>query len=95
MLTNLLFFDIIALRTVLIMNEISIAQSIKILCAYKNINITQLGKKLNKSKENFHAQIKRDKFQFKDIVKIADILGYDVKLQFVDRATGKIIDVEN
>jgi|GEM_PF-482790 len=71
-----------------------IAKSIKILCAYKDINITQLGYKLGLSKENFHAQIKRDNFRMNDVVKIVDILGYDVKVQFTDRESGKVIEVE-
>ena len=73
---------------------VCIAKSIKVLCAYRDINITQLGYKLGLSKENFHAQIKRDNFRINDIVKIADTLGYDINIQFVDQTNGKIIDVE-
>ena len=73
---------------------VCIAKSIKVLCAYRDLNITQLGYKLGLSKENFHAQIKRDNFRINDIVKIADTLGYDVNIQFVDQVNGRVVEVE-
>ena len=46
------------------------------------------------SKNTFNNLLRRNDYKLKDIVKIADILEYDVKLQLVDKTTGKIIDVE-
>ena len=76
------------------MNGISIAKSIKVLCAYKDTNITQIGAKLGLSKENLHAQLKRDNFKVNDVIKLADTLGYDLQIKFVDRENGKIVDAE-
>jgi len=60
----------------------------------KELKQIDLAEKLKLSKENFHAQLKRDNYRISEIVKIADILGYDVKLHFIDRENGKIIDVD-
>jgi len=46
------------------------------------------------SKNTFNNLMRRNDYKLKDIVKIANILDYDVKLQLVDKNTGKIIDVE-
>lgn len=74
------------------MDNISIAKTLKVLCAYKDTNITQVGAQLGLSKENIHAQIKRDNFKLNDIIKIADTIGYDTRLQFIDKESGKEID---
>lgn len=48
----------------------------------------------NSPKNTFNNLLRRNDYKLKDIIKIADILDYDVKLQLVDKNTGKIIDVE-
>ena len=45
-------------------------------------------------KNTFSNLMRRNDYKLKDIVKIANVLDYDVKLQLVDKNTGKIIDVE-
>ena len=40
------------------------------------------------TKQNFNDQLRRDNFRISDVVKIADILGYDTQLTFIDRASG-------
>lgn len=47
----------------------------------------------NSSKNTFNNLLRRNDYKLKDIVRIAEILEYDVKLQFVDRKTGKTIEV--
>ena len=37
---------------------------------------------------------KNDYFITKDIERVADILGFEVKLQFIDRQTGKVIECD-
>jgi hypothetical protein len=73
---------------------ISISKTIKVLCTIRDTNITQLGNLLGLSRENIHAQIKRDNFKMSDIEKMADSLNYDVKLIFVDRDTEKEIEAD-
>ena len=46
------------------------------------------------SKNTFNNLLRRNDYKLNDIIKIAGVLDYDVKLQFVDRNTGKKIEVE-
>jgi len=63
----------------------SIAKKIKIACIERDTNVTKLAAKLGLSKENFHAQLKRDNFRVTDIEKIANALDYNVKISFIDK----------
>ena len=65
----------------------SVTKKIKLACVQKDTNVTQLAAKLELSKENFHAQLKRDNFRTNDIEKIAGTLGYDVEVNFIDKET--------
>jgi hypothetical protein len=47
----------------------------------------------NNSKNTFNNLLRRNDYKLNDIIKIAAIMDYDVKLQFVDRKTGKVMDV--
>ena len=67
----------------------SVSKKIKVACVKKDTNVTQLAAKLELSKENFHAQLKRDNFRTNDIEKIADTLGYNVEINFIDRETNE------
>lgn len=73
---------------------ISISKTIKVLCTIRDTNVTQLGSLLGLSRENIHAQIKRDNFKLSDIEKMADSLNYDVKISFIDRETKKEIEAD-
>ena len=46
------------------------------------------------SKNTFNNMLRRNDYKLNDIMKIASIMDYDVKLQFVDRNTGKVINAE-
>ena len=46
------------------------------------------------SKNTFNNLMRRNDYKLNDIIKIAEILDYDVKLQFVDKLAGKVIDVD-
>jgi hypothetical protein len=60
---------------------------INVACKAKDTNVSQLAHDLNIGKENFHMQLKRDNFRINDIEKIADKLGYNVELSFIDKDT--------
>jgi len=64
---------------------------LRVLCAYKNINNSELSVKLGISKQAVHSKIARDSFTLRDISKYADILGYTVELRFIDRESGQVI----
>jgi len=48
----------------------------------------------NSAKNTFNNLLRRNDYKIKDLIKIADIMDYDVNVQLVDRRTGKVIDVE-
>jgi predicted transcriptional regulator len=52
-----------------------------------------IANKLNISKQNFYALLQKQDFRLNaDIINIADILGYDVRLTFVNRKTQDTIE---
>jgi len=55
-----------------------------------NITEAELARKLGTSPANFYQKMKRDNFTEKELGKIADVLGCDVKTVFVDRQTGEV-----
>ena len=62
----------------------------------QNKKQSDLGALLNKSSQNVSAYLRRDDLRINnDICRIADALGYDVRLQFVDRKNGKVIDCDD
>lgn len=64
-------------------------QKIKILLMEREMTLTDLSKKLNKSLSTMSDKMKRDNFSEKDLKKIAEVLNYDII--FTDRETGKQI----
>lgn len=66
-----------------------VAKQIKTLLAYKESNAAELAEKLNCSQANISQKFKRDNFSEKEMQEIADILGCDLKISFIDRQTGK------
>lgn len=63
------------------------------LCSLKKNDTTlrQVAIKAGISPQNLSHKVKAGKFYYNDIEKIADALGADVKLQFIDRQTGEAI----
>ncbi|MFW5651891.1 MAG: helix-turn-helix domain-containing protein [Acetivibrio ethanolgignens] len=57
--------------------------------AYKEMNISSLADKLETSRPNLSQKFKRDNFSEKEMQEIADALNCDLKINFVDRSTGK------
>lgn len=62
---------------------------IKMICGYREIPISELAEKLNKSTSNFYQMLKRDNFRESELQEIANILNCDLKISFVDRESGK------
>ena len=54
-----------------------------------NITEAELSRKLKTTPANFYQKMKRDNFSEKELREIAEVLGCDVKIIFVDRQTGE------
>lgn len=66
-----------------------VSRQIKSLLAFKESNAAQLAEKLSCTQANISQKFKRDNFSEKEMREIADALGCDLKISFVDRETGK------
>lgn len=64
-------------------------KKIKMLCGYREMKLSDLAKKWNKSTSNFYQMLKRDNFRENELEEIAKILNCDLSIKFVDRETGK------
>jgi len=69
----------------------SAAKKIKILLIEREITLTELSKRLNKSVPTMSDKMKRDNFSEKDLKQIAEVLNYDYEIVFTDKETGKTV----
>ena len=51
----------------------------------EDIEIKELARRLNTSQQNMSAKLKRNNFTTKDIEKILDVLGYELKIEFIKK----------
>ena len=50
-----------------------------------DIEIKELARRLNTSQQNISAKLKRNNFTVKDVGKILDVLGYELKIEFIKK----------
>jgi len=87
---NIIYFFIDYFVKITIFIYMSIAQKIRILLVKKNnISEAELASRLKTSNSNFNQKMKRDNFSERELREIAEVLGCDVKISFVDRQTGE------
>lgn len=72
-------------------DRLSAAKKIKILLVEREMTLTELSKRLNKSLSTMSDKMTRDNFSEKDLKKIAEVLNYDYDIVFTDKDTGKTI----
>lgn len=71
------------------MNEI---EYIRLCCVKKNnISLRQVALKSGISPQNLSNKIAKDSFYLRDLRKIANALDADLKIEFIDKTTGKPI----
>jgi transcriptional regulator with XRE-family HTH domain len=71
--------------------ELGAAKKIKILLVEREMTLTQLAERLNKSVSTLSDKMKRDNFTEKDLRTIAEVLDYEYEAVFTDRKTGKTV----
>lgn len=64
---------------------------IKRLLVEKGINTVELAKRLECGTANIYNKYKRNNFSVNEMEEIADALGADLKISFIDRETGEPI----
>lgn len=60
-------------------------KQIKILLLENDMTITELANKLGCTPQNLSGKFKRDNFTENELRQIADILGYELKIDFIKR----------
>ena len=63
----------------------NIEKEIKKILLDEDIEIKELARRLNTSQQNISAKLKRNNFTTKDIEKILNVLGYELKIQFIKK----------
>ena len=71
----------------------ALEQKIRIAMIKKNIkSLSELaGRMENCSPQNLHNKMKRDNFSESEMHKIAEALGADLRIEFVDKETGEVL----
>lgn len=65
------------------MDDLTICEQIKILSNRAGVSLADLARMVGDSPQNFSQKMKRDNFRVADLEKIADVLGYSFKWDFV------------
>ena len=63
----------------------NIEKEIRKILLDEDIEIKELASRLNTSQQNISAKLKRNNFTTKDIEKILDALGYELKIEFIKK----------
>lgn len=62
---------------------------IRTACAAREIKITELADRIGKTKQGLNQKLTANYFSVSDLQQIADALGCDLSVRFIDRETGK------
>lgn len=65
--------------------EISTSDLIKVIMQIEHTNAVKLSKKLGSTPQNVSQRLKHGNFRESDLIKIANVLGYDMFIEFVKR----------
>ena len=63
----------------------NIEKEIRKILLDEDIEIKELAGRLNTSQQNISAKLKRNNFTVKDVEKILDVLGYELKIEFIKK----------
>ena len=63
----------------------NIEKEIRKILLDEDIEIKELARRLNTSQQNISAKLKRNNFTVKDVGKILDALGYELKIEFIKK----------
>ena len=66
-------------------------EKIKVIMKRNNFTMTELANQLNCSRQNLSNKMSRNTFDEKELTAIADVLGCELEINFINRATGEKI----
>ena len=71
--------------------DIMQTKTIKMICGYREIPVSDLAEKLNKSTSNFYQMLKRDNFRESELEEIADALGCNIFIKYREKSIDKAV----
>ena len=66
-----------------------ISTYIRTCCAARDITVSELSRRIGKTKQGMNQKLTAEYFSTRDLQEIANALGCDLSVRFIDRATGK------
>ena len=66
-----------------------LSRQIKSVLAFKGTNAARIAELLGCSQANISQKLKRDDFRESELLEIAEALNCDLKIEFIDRETGR------
>ncbi len=72
-----------------------ITKAIKTMMINHNTKHIEVADKLGYTKQGFSNLLKKDNYKLDDIIRIANILNYDVELNFIDRENNDDIHLKS
>ena len=68
-------------------------EKIKVIMKRNNFTMTELANQLNCSRQNLSNKMSRNNFDEKELTAIADVLGCELEIKFINRETGEKIEL--
>ena len=69
------------------------AEKIKVIMKRNNFTMTELASQLNCSRQNLSNKMSRNNFDERELTAIANALGYELEINFINRETGEKIEL--
>lgn len=69
------------------------AEKIKVIMKRNNFTMTELANQLNCSRQNLSNKMSRNNFDERELTSIANALGYELEINFINRETGEKIEL--
>ncbi len=63
----------------------SVAEKIRTLMVRQNVSMGELAERTGQSRQNLSNKMKRGNFTEKELITLAEALGYSVNVQFIDQ----------
>lgn len=73
------------------MAEMNTAEKIRLMVRRRNMILGAVADQTGQTRQNFSNKIKRGDFKESELRQVAEVLGCDLKIVFVDRETGEEI----
>ena len=68
-------------------------EKIKVIMKRNNFTMTELANQLNCSRQNLSNKMSRNIFDERELTAIANALGYELEINFINRETGEKIEL--